>query len=226
MPGSTHGPRTRLSSRHSNEPADQTTSAKSPQWKHQPALLGIFLVECKSHLPGLDSRYRSMISRRTHMLRGKTIVDGKAHLLCHRDGLLDGRWSWEDPAPADVETACSTILDEVNAKALLDAHIAAGSNPDTAAAPTGFTAPYDTPYSNYALSEEDKSAYIPSKSSNDDLDYELGLTFVGLMANQTKAIALLSAAGDSFVALLARYVACLHCVFLNASRVANVTLCG
>ena len=87
---------------HNDDSEELTASAKAPPWKHQPALLGMFLVECKSYLPGLDSRYRSMITRRTHTLRGKTCVDGKAHLLCHRDGLLDNVWSWESPAPTDV----------------------------------------------------------------------------------------------------------------------------
>ena len=67
----------------------------------------MFLVECKSYLPGLDSRYRAMITRRTHVLRGKTCVDGKAHLLCHRDNLLDDRWSWDSPAPANIEAVCT-----------------------------------------------------------------------------------------------------------------------
>ena len=158
----------------------------------------MFLVECKSYLPGLDSRYRAMITRRTHVLRGKTCVDGKAHLLCHRDNLLDDRWSWDSPAPANIEAVCSTILDEQNELA----RVAAGGDPaDPDAIPDGFTPPYAKPYKDYTITPEERDTYQPSKSANDDLDYELGLKFVSLMANQTKAIALLSAANDSFAAL-------------------------
>ena len=82
-------------------------------------MLGMFLAECKSHLPALDSRFRSMIARRTHILRGKICVDGKAHLLCIRDNLLDGHWCWESPAPANIESTCTKILDAANESACI-----------------------------------------------------------------------------------------------------------
>ena len=104
--------------------------------------------------------------------------------------LLDSTWSWESPAPADIETRCAALLDRQNELA----RIAAGGDPaDPDAIPDGFTPPYAKPYKDYTLTEDEKATYLLGKSANDDLDYELGLKFVASwQIKPSKAIALLA----------------------------------